>query len=155
MNLEQFKQEAIKHNMCKNYEVMWNRATSIKKVIDLAFTQQGIEFLCKSIEEKWGMKPIEISKQYGQYLNSNYKYENGYTSKIYCCYKGIILGDCSLYGIIESYAEIKVESWNICEIYVCGDSEVVINGKGKCSLYVFGDKSNIIVNNKNCKIFQK
>lgn len=155
--LEQFKNNAEQHGICGDYHNRWDRCCSNKQLIDLALCSEGLEYLCISIANGWGLSPNYISERFKFFINNAYISEQkGYSTKLFCQYFGNIIADTTAICVIDSNANIYIPKNHICKIYLSGVSEVVISGEGQGLVACFGEEEKIAVTDKTikgCKFF--
>lgn len=116
---------------CKEYSLKIMHAKSKLEVFKAGLEIQSIEFLCKAIDEGWGITSDEICADFAPYINGKCVYDEKYTSELYCRFKGEINAKSTVYCIIDSDCTLNLEEeWRMCKLYVVGDSHVEIKGKG-------------------------
>lgn len=116
---------------CKEYSLKIMHAKSKMEVFKAALEIQSIEFLCKAIDEGWGMTSDEICRDFAPYLNGNCVYDEKYTSELYCRFNGKIKAKSTVYCFIDCDVVLNLEEeWRMCKIYAVGDTRVKTTGKG-------------------------
>ena len=146
IGIVQFHRNAQKEGICADFEERWKKCDSKKGLIDMALDVKGADYLCDAIAKGWGISPIEITNQFSQFINGVYKPRmKGYTSEMYCRYKGSILAETTLITVIESNMTINIPQYHICEIFATGNCELEITGKGQCTIVSYGNYDDVIV----------
>ena len=147
VDLEQFRENARKEDICDRYAVLWDSAGSKRCLMDLALSAQGADFVCDGIAKGWGISSGEIVKRFGKYINGRYVYEGegGYTSVMYCGYEGSIDVDTTLLVLIDSDVVLVVPDWMVCDVYASGNVSVSIVGGGRVRLVAYGDAGDVVV----------
>lgn len=141
VDLEQFRENARLDGLCEEYTEIWDSCQSKKQLMDMCLGIKGIDYVCDAIAKGWGISPTILSNKFKNYINGNYTFDNGvYTTKLYCSYNGTVVCDTTAVAIIESNAEVKVPYNTFTEVYLTGNSNVIINGFGRCVIIVYGDK---------------
>lgn len=145
MDLVNFREIAKGKGICGLYLSKWEDCISKKQLMDVALSAQGMDFLCKSISDGWGLQSKYIHKEFSRFLNGRYIHENenGYTSSLYCKYNGEIESETTAILIIDSNVEVNIPKNHICEVYVVGDTKINFNGEGKVIAIRYGKTSSI------------
>lgn len=142
--LEQYRKNADEHNLCSEYVNIWDKCKSKKEIVDMALGAKGIDYLCDTIAKGWGISPDVIVSRFPTFINGRYiSAQKGYNSQIYCRYKGAIVANTTITGIIDSDVEIEIPSFNICEIYVTGKCNITARGSGRAVFICYGNPEDI------------
>lgn len=157
VDLKQYLNNAKEHNMCSEYVEKWRKCKSDKQIIDMALSAKAMDFICDSIAKGWGIDPDVINTRFAGFINGRYRsHQDGYTSEMYCQYKGDITVRTTALLIIDCEATITVPKERICEIYVCGNSIVNVIGDGRCVVVKYGvDSKNISIDCNSYKVIDK
>lgn len=157
IDIKQFKENAIKENLCSEYTQKWNACGSRKQYIDLALSAKGVDYLCDSIAKGWGISPQYMSNSFNAFINGNYvSLQNGYDSEMYCNFKGTILARTTIIAVLASDIEIVIPKFSICHIYITDKSKVKVKGEGECVLICYGDNIETASDKKvRCKRINK
>ena len=147
IDLKQYRENARQNNLCTEYTEKWDSCHSNKQIMDMALGVKAVDFLCDSIAKGWGLSPEYISERFKNFINGKYTSEqNGYTSKMYCEYEGVISADTTMVCLIDSKVTIKKDkSTPICEMYCTGKCEIDIQCVGLFVFVCYGDPDNIII----------
>lgn len=146
IDLEQFKENSIKHGICEMLKD-WNNAKSKKQLMDVALSIRGIEYIATAISQGWGISPEVIVRDFPMFINGKYIREaDGYSSAMYCNFDGEIdiTTTCAL--IIAHKGVIRVDR-PLCELYIV-NSDVTFEGDGIARLYLY----NTSVSGRNFEI---
>ena len=128
--------------VCEKFREMLKEARSMKGVFDIALRTEGIEFICKSVEEGWSPTKQEIWDNFKPYLNGKYVHDGKYSSVMYCGFKGKVFCDKTVMCLLWCDAEIVVPKNRICMIYVAGEGSTVrVTGEGRSVVYCYGGAS--------------
>lgn len=150
VDLTEYRDKAEHHELCSEYKKRWDTCRSKKEIMDMALSGGAAPYLCKSICDGWGLSPKSISRDFAPYINGRYlSMQNGYTSRMYCCYSGDAVADSTLMVIISSKMSIDIPAFHICEIYCVGDCSITFNAKGKAKVVCYG--SNVKIDIKGAK----
>lgn len=153
--LEQFRENARQRDLCAEYSAKWDACKSNKKLVDLGLDVKGVDYLCASVANKWGMTPEYLAMRFKAFINGRYVSEQkGYDTELYCCYKGNIEARTTILTVIESDTCIVIPQNHICEIYLAGKCDIELTGEGQAVLVIYGDRQmyRIIDNTQNgCK----
>jgi hypothetical protein len=159
ITLEDFLENAQIEGICERYSKSVINCGSKKQLMDIALDVNGADYLCTAIAEGWGISPSEISKRFAPYVNGRYILDNGkYTSAMYCQYNGSIECKTTLLTLVECNIEVEVPQGHICEIYICGNCNIKLNGKGRVLLASYGNLDNFTIETDvdiNCKYFRR
>lgn len=130
---------------CKEYSLKVMHAKSKLDVFKAGLEIQSIEFLCKAIDEGWGLTSDEIKADFSPYINGNCVYDEKYTSELYCGFKGRINAKSTVYCLIDCDCDLNLEEeWRMCKLYVVGNSHVNIKGKGNAFIEFQGKNSVVL-----------
>lgn len=150
VDLELYRENARQHNICKEYSDRWDSCKSKKQLMDMALSASALDFLFNSIAKGWGISTDWLTSNLDMFLNGRYVADqNGYTSKMYCAYKGDIYADTTLIAIIDCEANIHIPSYAICEVYCVGKCRLNVTGAGQARFLCYGSPDDIVINN-NC-----
>ena len=151
-------------DMCEEYKARILGARTKREVFDIIVDINGLGYMCGTDESnKHFVVPYEdIVEKFGKFINGGYiAYNNGYTSKLYCCYCDTepIVADTTLVGIMgcgdvsvvvpsnsisrlfvdrNSNVKVDVSEGSICECHFTGDT-VKWQGKGKFIARRYGE----------------
>ena len=103
---------------CKEYSLKIMHAKSKMEIFKAALEIQSIEFLCKAIDEGWGMTSDEICRDFAPYLNGK------------CVYDGIFASSDHLAYLIKQ----ELESYGIDvpkDVQIVGFDGIPVRGVGK------------------------
>lgn len=154
--LEKYREIAEENGMCSEYIKMWDECGSNKQMMDMFMGVKAIDFVFDSIAKGWGISPDTIREKFAPFLNGRYKSEqNGYQSMMFCKYKGAVLADTTIIGIIGSDMDIEVPSTSVCEIYVTGKSNIRVTGKGQAVFVCYGNPEDINISYDNGLRFKR
>lgn len=146
IDLKQYRENAREHNLCDSYSQLWDSCHSNKQVIDMAFGVKGLDYICDSIAQGWGISPEYICERFQNFINGKYvSKQKGYTSKLYCKYKGDIVADTTTFALIDSDVNVNIPDYAICKIYCTGKCNVNLNGGGNVILICYGNPENTVV----------
>ena len=147
VDLEQFRMNATKEGICDRYAELWDDAKSKRKLMDLALSVQGADFLCDGISKGWGISTDELVRRFGRYLNGSYVYEDssGYSSMMYCNFVGSIDVETTLLLLIDSDVVLSVPDYMVVDVYASGETNLSIVGGGRVRLVAYGDVSDVTV----------
>lgn len=147
VTLEQFKENAKRQGICEMLND-WDSAKSKKQLMDIALSIRGIEYLTRSIAEGWGISPSVIEEEFAPFLNGGYKrYANGYSSSVYCGYRGDTIKIDTTVTLVIGYNGIIIPPV-IGELHLC-NSNVRLQGDGAVVAYLYN--SNIVSSDK-CEV---
>lgn len=128
---------------CKEYSLKIMHAKSKLEVFKAGLEIQSIEFLCKAIDEGWGMTSDEICADFAPYINGKCVYDEKYTSELYCRFDGTIKAKSTVYCLIDCDCCLNLEEeWRMCKVYIVGKSSVRITGKGTAFVEFCGENCN-------------
>lgn len=145
IDLKQFRQNATKDGLCSEYATKWDNSGSKKHLIDLAFGVKGVDYICDAIAKGWGISPDYICENFSRYINGGYTYEDGYSSKMYCRYKGDIVCEDTILALIDCDVTIELPEYHICQIYATGCCNINIVGKGEAIVVAYGKAEDVNV----------
>lgn len=159
IGIVQFHRNAQAEGICADFDERWKKSHTKKELIDMALDVKGADYLCDAIAKGWGIDSIELKKNFEQFINGVYKPRmKGYTSEMYCCYKGAILAETTLITVIDSNITINIPRYHICEIFATGKCKLEIKGEGQCTVVAYGDYDNVLIDadtQVRCKRIQK
>lgn len=147
IDLKQFKQNALLHNLCKDYTSRWSDDKSKRQLFELACDVNAIEYMAKSHSEGWGLSTDYIYEKFLSYINGKYicQYWNekghGYSSALLCKYPDRYYNMTqTLLCVLDSDLEIGIRPYHFCKIYISGNSHIHISlgEESKCIIYVYG-----------------
>lgn len=140
-----FLERAREHTpACKERTLAVMHSKSVKELYEAATDIQGIEFLSKAIGEGWGMDAKDIERLFGRYINGGLVADcGGYTSAVYCSFRGEVEACATVMCFINSHATLHVPAGRMCKLYVTGCSDVLVTGDGKAFLEYKDEKSNV------------
>lgn len=154
VTLEEYRELAEQHGMCEEYKALWDGCLSRKQVFDMALGIKATDFLCDSIAKGWGISPDHIADRFSHFLNGRCVVnKNGYSSQMYCKYKGIATANTTLLCLIESDVTIKWDGfYPICEIYCVGKCRVDIRCKGEFVFVCYGEPSDVVITGDTSRV---
>lgn len=150
IDLDKYRDNARKENLCEEYSQMWDSCGSLKQYMDMALSTKGVDYLCDSIAKGWGISPEHLSDRFSRFINGRYiSKQKNYESELYCEYNGSIAVRTAILTLINCKCDIYLPVNNICEIYVTGKSAIHIKGAGRCIFVCYGKEEdiNIITDN--------
>lgn len=155
-SLEEYRKVAEANDMCAEYVQKWDECLSNKQVMDMALGVKAIDFVCDSIAKGWGITSEAISERFGCFLNGRYtSAQKGYTSSVYCRYKGVVIADTTVFCLIDCDMDIDIPSIAICQIYVTGKSKIRVKGKGQATIICYGDNVDVELESARFKRINK
>lgn len=131
--------------MCDDGKATVDNAMSVKDVVDAAFSAQGIEFLANLSRVGKGVETHDVRRFFSGYINGNYTRSERYDSQMYFGFNGFISCEVTLLYVQDCTMRIVVPKHVICEIYVCGSSNVTVDCKGEAVINRCGKEKNVIV----------
>lgn len=147
IDLKQFRNNAISHNLCEKYAEMWSDDKSKRQLFEMACDANGAEYMAQSLSEGWGLSTDFIEEKFKAYINGKYicRYfnarGNGYDSAMLCRYKEKKFNlETTILCVLDSDTKIHVAKNNICRIYVAGKSyiHIILEEESKCEITVYG-----------------
>lgn len=149
ITLGQFRDNADKNGICVDKAHVWDNCGNKKELMDLALSAQGLDYVANAIGQGWGISPRLIMDKFGSFNNGRYVYRSprGYTTAMYCGYRGKLICELTAMLIIDSDIEIEIPSYCICELYVTGVTKITLTGSGRCKVRVYGDSTEVDVVN--------
>lgn len=146
IDLNEFRENARKKNLCAEYAQKWDSCRSKKQLMDMALGAKGVDYICDFIAKGIGISPESISKDFKDFINGNYTADlGGYTSKMFCQYKGEIKATTTILTLVDCEACVGVPENHICEIYLTGKCNITMYGEGEASLVCYGKPEDIKV----------
>lgn len=146
IGIVQFHNNAKEQGICEEFEERWKKSHTKKELVDMALDVKGADYLCDAIAKGWGIDSYEIKDKFSQFINGTYKPRmKGYTSEMYCCYKGAILAETTLITVIDSVMTINIPQYHICEIFATGKCKLEIIGEGQCTVVAYGEYDNVVI----------
>lgn len=146
IDLNEFRENARKKDLCAEYSKLWDRCKSRKQLIDLALSSKGLDYLCCSVTQGWGISSDLIYKDFARFINGMYVSEQkGYTSCLFCQMAGSLVAYTTVLGIIDCDMSIEVPKNHLVEIYCGGKCKIELSGEGECVVINYGDPSNTII----------
>ena len=158
IDLETYKKIAVFMNLCEEYTEKWNGCNTKKKLVDMALGSKGMDYLCASIAQGWGLSPKYIVENFEPYINGKYiSNQKGYTSKMFCCHLGNVSADTTAIVLIDSDVVLNVPQNALCEVYATGNSSIELKGEGKAVFICYGNPDDIKImgDEKNYKRINK
>lgn len=146
IDINEFRQNATKDGLCAEYTILWDNCKSKKQLMDLVLSVKGIDYLCDAIAKGWGVSPDYIEYKFGAYINGRYRYEDKYSSTIYCKFNGEIECNTTALTLICCNVNVVVPKNHICEIYATGNTNITLSGEGRCVVIAYGNAEEVIVN---------
>ena len=144
--LQQYREEAERHDMCVEYREKWDNCKNRKQMIDMALGVKAVDFLCDSIAKGWGIRPHVIRERFEPYINGRYvSHQKGYASRIYCDFMGSITIDTALTALVCCNVNIYVPTYRSCEVYCTGRCNIEVSGKGSIVFVCYGRPSDIVI----------
>ena len=144
VDLEQYRENAQSHGICREYERLWESAKSKKQIFDMALGVKAVDYICDSIAKGWGLSPEYIAKTFAPFINGKcVSNQKGYDSKLYCMYNGEVNADVSLICLINCNAKLTMPKWAVCQIYCVGDCKIDLAGDGTPIFICYGEESAI------------
>lgn len=147
IDLDQYRKNAERHDMCEEYYAKWDDCHNNKQLMDMAHGAAAVDFLCYSIAQGWGIDPEYFADRFKHFLNGKYiSRQNGYTSKMYCRFKGKITANTTLVTLIDCEVDdLFVPLYGICEIYCTGKCKIKVSGAGRAVFICYGNPGDIII----------
>lgn len=150
MNYEEFREEAIRKNLCGEYTYLLNKKNSNKQLYDILCHPKGLDYMFDAIAKGWGMSDDVLLDMLKPFINGKVTADyDKFSSKLYCSYSGEILADTTLLGIINSDCIIDIPNNMICEIYLTGKCNVSLIGEGECVCVCYGNYEDIVIDKHN------
>ena len=143
--LLRFKKNAIRLGLCDEYKGKWDSCKSLKDLMDIALSANGIEFTADSVSFGWGMDTGSLANDFHDYVNGQYqRIKDGYTSEMYVSHSVTITLRSTLTLIVGCDVEVKLPAVFAGALYVAGDSHVrlmpPLDGlHGSLDVMVYGD----------------
>lgn len=149
ITLSQFRDNANDNGICADKAHVWDNCVNKKELMDLALSAQGLDYVANAVGQGWGISPQVIRERFGSFNNGRYVYhsKSGYSTAMYCGYKGKVLCELTAMLIIDSDIELEIPSYCICELYVAGKSNIALRGSGRCRVRAYGVSNDIKVTN--------
>lgn len=138
--LERFREEAEKHDVCSMYGRRWDACVSRRQLFDLACEVQASEYLAKAVSEGWGVSAEYIADKFSGYVNGRYVAElktlvgHEYSSAIYAAYSGDVDMELPLSTFLGCNVSLRIKENKVCRI---------ITDKGTC-LEIYIPESSIV-----------
>lgn len=129
--------------MCDDGKSTVDNAKSVKEIVNAAFSAQGIEFLSKLSRLGKGVDTSDVRRFFSGYINGNYTRRDRYDSQMYFGFRGFISCEVTLLYVQDCTMRIVVPKHVVCEIYVCGSSNVTVECKGEAVINRCGDDKNV------------
>lgn len=154
IDLQTYKKNAHEHGICAEYAQRWDMCLSKRQLMDMCLSVKAVDYLCDSIAKGWGISPVYLSADFNAFINGKYVSEQkGYTSKMYCRFKGDMDADTTLVVVIDSDVDINLPKYAVCEVYCTGNCNIRFHGDGKAKVICYGFHDNIKVkNDASCNI---
>lgn len=150
MKYKEFLSEAIKNGLCEEYRGILYNTKKNYALFKLLCSAKGLDYMCDAIAKNWGVTNDEIYSRLGDWINGKevVLFKEGYNSKLYCAYKGDVIADTTMVGIINcERATIEIPKNHICEIYLTGKCTIRLTGEGRCVCVCYGKEENIKIQN--------
>lgn len=130
--IEEFFKRSHDHSApCAEYALKIKNAGSVKEVFDIAVQTPCLEYICKSIDDGWGIEREAIERIFKPYINGRYVYNGKYSSSLYCGAEGRITAENTVYCLIGCDVTLYIEEeWRMCKIFAVGGTRVRIEGYG-------------------------
>lgn len=139
--METFRRNASMLGLCDTYAQKWDSCNSKKQLFSLATDVNSLAYLGETIAKGIGLTPKFISEEFHQFINGRFiNSADGYTSALYCQYKGDeITVNTTVMLIIDYKGVINIPKNRPCELYLC-NCEVEIIGEGNGIVYLFNSE---------------
>lgn len=118
--------------VCDRYRALWDRAEDVDDVARFATDSNGLRFLADMFGGGWGLSPSYIRERYGAWVNGHVIEHDKYTSALWCDVadgRRVVMGaaitlfaGCALTFVVPKH--------RVCEVYVVGGSDMVIDCDG-------------------------
>lgn len=141
--LLRFKRTARGLGMCERYKAKWDAAETKADIMRIATDVNGMEFLAGAMAFGWGLSPSYIADVFGDYINGAMVIgQDGYTSEMF-------VGLADMQSDARATATIYIACHGVItvcrnclrRIYVCANSDVLIENDGICELYSYGENT--------------
>ena len=147
IDYKDYRKNASEHDLCSEFIKIWDSCKSKKQLMDMALGAKGVDFLCASIAEGWGISPESLAYDFEPFMNGRYVRDiDGYTSKMYCRFMGKVIADTTIVTLIDSEVKLEVPKSSICEVYCAGDCSIDVKGDGEVVFICYGEESSIGIN---------
>lgn len=139
IDIKRFRKNANDHYICEEKLAEWDRCVTKNDFVRLGFSVQGLDYLCNAINHGWGLPPEYIKTEFKHYINNGFiSIQRGYTSKMYCCHRGDVKIISTVTAIIKSDVTVYIPENRIVEIFVVGQCNIRVLGKGRCTMLCYG-----------------
>lgn len=136
--VEKFKAEAKKRNLCGQYTQKWDDCRSKKQLFDLAMDSNGIPYICQSMVDGWGLQVDFLRTKFKFFINGRYKSEQkGYTSMMFVGVVDNISADSTNVVVIASNCSVITKKNQIINLF-CVNSRIDVYGEGEVHVYEYG-----------------
>ena len=140
------KRNAIMMNLCEEYRTLWDNADNVEKLMDIAMSANGAEFIAASSNTEWGLTTEYIQNKFPTFINGKYihRHKKGYTSEMYAGHDGRIYARTTVLVIIGCKAEIYVPKGQYTNIFIDKDSinATSVECDGFCNINMYNNKNN-------------
>lgn len=134
--LAEFRQRADEHGICEMAQ-QWDAAGSKRKLIDLALSARGMEYIAASTAEGWGLSADYIAATFAPFNNARYiRDADGYTSALYCQTAQI---DIVTTAALIVYCNAVINVNRFCELHIV-NSKVKLTGNGKANIHLYNSE---------------
>ena len=131
--IEEFLKRSHEHDAaCLEYAMKIKNANSVLETFDIGIRTPCLEYLCKSIDDGWGLEKESIERVFSHYINGKYIHRGKYSSALYCGFDGVVTAKETVYcfiGCDDATLDIE-EEWRMCKVFVAGGTNLKIIGKG-------------------------
>lgn len=137
--LLRFKRAAKSHGVCSELGGAWDAATTKDELYDIALSAQGVEYLAASIAGGWGLSVGFFTEVFEDYINGRrQRARDGYTSELYADHSGVVEQRSTLTLMVGCEGTFHVPAGHVCQLYVCGGSNIKVCNDGYCAVFAFG-----------------
>lgn len=138
--METFRRNAAMLGLCDTFAQKWDNCRSKRQFFDLACDINSLSYLAETIAKGIGLTPDFITREFGQFINGRYIMSDGYSSCIYCRYKGdeITVGTSAIL-VIDYNGLIRIPSNRPCELHLC-NCKVDVEGDGNGIVYLYNSE---------------
>lgn len=109
--------------LCSDYENKVNKAVSNKRLMDIVLDANGVSYLCEMSNKGFKLPYEVITGRFNNFINGKYvsshsmKGKSGYTSEMFCQYKGQINARTTLLVLLGCECDVIVPDNKIVMIY--------------------------------------
>lgn len=105
------------NGVCRKYRGLLSSASSKSAIAEIISDSNGVEFLTQRISTDISMDYAEVASTLKAHTNGRRVFEHdGYTSEIYCGYKGNVEARSTLLAVWGSRLDIHVPAHHMVEI---------------------------------------